>query len=147
VLSVALALASAVILIVVHHFALSQAERAATRHAGLVASSVLQHEVTQDDLKQPVSADRRHELDALLRTYGLTKDVVGLSLVRRDGLVTYSTVHEAIGTTTSGALAAEAATGTIVSSVSAAGDSGGVAATGKTLETYAPVGRHEGGAA
>jgi hypothetical protein len=56
VLSVALALASAVILIVVHHFALSQAERAATRHAGLVASSILQSEVKPADLRRPVPA-------------------------------------------------------------------------------------------
>ena len=147
VLSVALALASAAILIVVHHFALSQAERAATRHAGLVASSVLQHQVTPKDLERPVPKGRRHELDALLRTHGVTKDIVALSLVRRDGLVTYSTVHDAIGTTVADALAAEAATGTIVSRVSAAG-SGGFATAGKTLETYAPVGPNtKGGAA
>ncbi|MDH4103063.1 MAG: bifunctional diguanylate cyclase/phosphodiesterase [Thermoleophilia bacterium] len=147
VLSLALALASALILIVVHHFALSQAERAAARHAGLVASSVLQREVTQSDLKRPVPSNRRHELDALLRTYGLTKDIQALSLVRRDGLVTYSTDHEAIGTTISGALAAEAATGTIVSHVPAAG-ANGAATDGKTLETYAPVGPDtRGGAA
>ena len=147
VLSVALALASAAILIVVHHFALSQAERAATRHAGLVASSVLQNQVTPKDLERPVPKGRRHELDALLRMHGVTKDIVVLSLVRRDGLVTYSTVHGAIGTTAAGALAAEAATGTIVSRVSATG-SGGVATAGKTLETYAPVGPNtKGGAA
>jgi diguanylate cyclase (GGDEF)-like protein len=146
VLSIALALASAVILIVVHHFALKQAERAATRHAGLVASTVLQREVTQGDLEQPVSAGRRLELDALLETYGVAEDIDQLSLVRRDGLVTYSSVHESIGTTMSGSLAAEAATGTIVSSVSAPRASDG-ASSGRTLETYAPVGPDTSGGA
>lgn len=139
VLSVALAVASGLILLVVHHFAISQAERAAARHAGLVASTVLQHEVTRADLRQSVSASRRRELDAVLRRFGLAQDVVGLSLVRRDGLVTYSSVHGKIGTTTESALAAEASTGTIVSSVAEAGESA-VAAEGKTLETYVPVG-------
>jgi len=139
VLSVSLALASAVILLVVHHFALSQAERAAARHAGLVASTVLQRELTETDLERPVSPERRQELDSVLSRFGLAGDVIGLSLVRRDGLVTYSSAHGTIGTTTAGARAAEASTGTIVSSVSPAGKSS-VAADGKTLETYVPVG-------
>lgn len=140
VLSVSLALASAVILLVVHHFALSQAERAAARHAGLVASTVLQREVTETDLERPVSPERRQELDSVLSRFGLAGDVIGLSLVRRDGLVTYSSAHKTIGTTTAGgAHAAEASTGIIVSSVSPAGKSS-VSAEGKTLETYVPVG-------
>ena len=139
VLSVSLALASAVILLVVHHFALSEAERAAARHAGLVASTVLQREVTGADLERPVPRERRQELDSVLSRFGLAGDVIGLSLVRRDGLVTYSSAHRAIGTRTAGALAAEASTGIIVSSVSPAGKSS-VAAEGKTLETYVPVG-------
>ncbi|MGH3066307.1 MAG: putative bifunctional diguanylate cyclase/phosphodiesterase [Gaiellaceae bacterium] len=139
VLSVSLALASAVILLVVHHFALSQAERAAARHAGLVASTVLQREVTEADLERPVSPERRQELDSVLSRFGLAGDVIGLSLVRRDGLVTYSSAHGTIGTTTAGARSAEASTGTIVSSVAPAGKSS-VAAEGKTLETYVPVG-------
>lgn len=146
VLSVALGLASALILVVVHHFALSQAERAATRQAGLLASAVLQHEVTRGDVEAPVPASRRKQLDALLRTYGLAEGIVGLSLVRRDGLVTYSTDHRTIGTIASRQLASEAAAGTIVSKVSASGPSAG--GDDKTLETYAPVGPDaKGGAA
>ncbi|MGH3135650.1 MAG: putative bifunctional diguanylate cyclase/phosphodiesterase [Gaiellaceae bacterium] len=139
VLSVALAVASALILLVVHHFALSQAERAATRHAGLVASTVLQREVTGADLKRPVPPDRRRELDSVLRRFGLAGGVIGLSLVRRDGLVTYSSAHRTIGSTAAAALAAEASTGIILSSVAPAGTSA-LAAEGKTLETYVPVG-------
>ncbi|MBM2823274.1 MAG: Diguanylate kinase [Thermoleophilia bacterium] len=139
VLSVALGLASALILVVVHHFALSQAERAATRQAGLMASAVLQHEVTRGDVEAPVPASRRKQLDALVRTYGLAEGIVGLSLVRRDGLVTYSTDHRTIGTIASRQLASEAAAGTIVSKVSAS-DPSASGGDGKTLETYAPVG-------
>jgi diguanylate cyclase (GGDEF)-like protein len=147
VLSVALGLASAVILVVVHHFALSQAERGAARHAGLMASAVFQRAVDAKDLKSPVSPGRRQQLDAVLRAYGIDTGIVALSLVRRDGVVTYSTDHRLIGTTASATLATEAAAGTIVSSTSAAGP---VSArkSGKTLETYAPVGpRSFGGAA
>ncbi len=146
VLSVALGLASALILVVVHHFALSQAERAATRQAGLVAAAVLQREVRQGDLAGAVPASRRKELDALLRTYGLAEDIVGLSLVRRDGLVTYSTDHRAIGTSASGELASEASAGVIVSRVSASGTGAG-SEGGKALETYAPVGPDANGGA
>ena len=147
VLSIALGLTSALILAVVHHFALSQAEHAATRQAGLMASAVLQREVSGKDLVAPVALSRRRELDAALRTYSVADGMVGLSLVRRDGLVTYSTDHRTIGTTTSGQLAAEAAAGTIVSAVSAWGSR--TSGPGrKSLETYAPVGPDaHGGAA
>ncbi|HEU0247064.1 MAG TPA: bifunctional diguanylate cyclase/phosphodiesterase [Gaiellaceae bacterium] len=139
VLSIALGLASAVILVVVHHFALSQAERGAARHAGLMASAVFQREVDATDLKEPASPERRRELDALLRAYSVDRGIVALSLVRRDGVVTYSTDHRLIGTTASAPLTAEAAAGTIVSSVSTAG--GSTPRKGdKTLDTYAPVG-------
>ena len=140
VLSIALGLASAVILVVVHHFALSQAERGAARHAGLLASAVFQREVDARDLKEPVSPGRLRQLDALLRAYGVDRGIVALSLVRRDGVVTYSTDHRLIGTTASTELAAEAAAGTIVSGVSAEGTSSASGNGDRTLETYAPVG-------
>ena len=139
VLSLTLGLASALILVVVHHFALSQAERAATRQAGLVASALLQREVRPSDLARQVSPARREQLDALFATYVVAEDTLGISLVRRDGLVTYSTDHRAIGTSVSGALASEAAAGTIASRVSTAGAAGSPE-RGKSLETYAPVG-------
>ena len=138
VLSFSLAVASAVILVVVHHFALRQSERAATHHAGLLASALLQREVTARDFDRRVSPARRSELDALFRTYVRAEDVVGISLVRSDGLVTYSTDHPSIGTIASRTLAAEAATGTIVSRQRASGTSLGGGGE-KTLETYAPV--------
>ena len=138
VLSVAIGLASAVILVVVHHFAASEAERSATRQAGLIASTLLQREVQPSDLAGPASPARREELDALIGTRLLAEDTIGVSLVRDDGLVTYSTDHRAIGTHVSSSLAAEAGKGTIVSRTSTAGG-GGAPAGFKTLETYAPV--------
>jgi diguanylate cyclase (GGDEF)-like protein len=138
VLSLALGLASAAILVVVHHFAISEAERSATRQASLIASTVFQHEVKSGDLARPVPTTRRKELDALFGKRLLAEDTLGVSLVRTDGLVTYSTDHRAIGSHMSGTLASEAAKGTIVSRTSTAGG-GGAPADTKTLETYTPV--------
>ena len=146
-LSLALGLASAVILVVVHHFAASEAERSATSQAGLIASTLLQREVRPSDLARPVSAARRKELDVLLGKRLLAKDTLGVSLLRKDGLVTYSTDHRAIGKKMPGSLAAEARKGTIVSRTSTRGGGGARPGT-KALETYAPVsGKAVGGAA
>jgi diguanylate cyclase (GGDEF)-like protein len=138
-LSLALGFASAAILVVVHHFALSEAERSATRQASLVASTLLQREVRPSDLARPVSSSRRRKLDALFRDHVLAADMLRVSLVGRHGFVTYSTDHRAIGTRVSKPLAAEAAHGTIVSRV-ASGPASSREADTKTLETYAPVG-------
>jgi diguanylate cyclase (GGDEF)-like protein len=138
VLSLALAVASALIIIVVHRFAISQAEHAATRQASIIASTVLQRQVRPGDLARPVSPSRRRELDALFRSQLLASDTVGVALVRADGLLTYATDHRDIGTIASGDLASEAASGTIVSHVSTG--SGAASKETRTLETYAPVG-------
>lgn len=138
ILSLSLALTSAIILVVVHHFALTQSERAATRHAGVVASALLQREVGPADFERAVSPARREELDRIFSAYVLSDDVTAISLVREDGRVTYSTDHGRIGTTGSAALAGEASAGTIVSRVVDVHPRGG---SGKTLETFAPVAR------
>ena len=142
VLSLTLALASALILVVVRSFAVSQAERAATNQASLVAATLLRHEVESGDFAGPVRGPRRQELDTLFRTNLVASDILGVSLVRNDGLVTYSTDHRLIGTQGSGAFAAEAAAGTIVSTTST---TRGPNAGKKQLETYAPVGERAGG--
>jgi diguanylate cyclase (GGDEF)-like protein len=139
VLSLALALASAAILLVVHHFAVTTAERAATRQAGLVASTIFQREVAAADVHEPVGPARAKELDELFERQLVTEDVLSVSLVRRDGTVTFSTDHTAIGTRVDAAPAAEAASGAIVSRTADTPDSGGTS-TLKTLETFAPVG-------
>jgi diguanylate cyclase (GGDEF)-like protein len=138
VLSVAFALASALILVVVHRFAVSEAERAATRHASVVASSLLQHEVEPGDLARPVSPERRRQLDALFRPLLRSGDILGVALVHRNGAVTYATDRRAIGTAVSRERAAAAASGTIVSATGHEHDPDGEDGA-KTLETYAPV--------
>ena len=138
VLSLSIALASALILIVVYHFAISQAEKSATRQASLVASTLLQQEVAVSDFKGRVTSRRRAELDRLFRTLSMSDGMVGVSLIRRDGLVTYSTDRRAIGAFVAPTLAAEAAGGTVVSRVGSISSMGGRSSQ-KALETYAPV--------
>jgi diguanylate cyclase (GGDEF)-like protein len=139
VLSIALALAAALILVVVRSFTVTQAERAATKQAGLVASTLLRTEVVPSDFSGRVSPARQRELDELFRTHLVSNDTLGVSLVRPDGLVTYSNDHEVIGTRGQGALATEAAGGTIVSRISTSGSAGANAGE-KVLETFTPVG-------
>jgi diguanylate cyclase (GGDEF)-like protein len=138
VLSLTVAIASALILVVVHHFAISEAERAATKHASLVASTLLQREVEAGDLAQPVSRARRRELDTLMRALLASDDILTVALVRKDGHITYSTDHAEIGTVLPNRLAADAAAGTILSTASRARAADGQAGP-KTLTTYAPV--------
>lgn len=137
VLSVALALASAVILVVVYHFAISQAEQAATRQASLLASTLLQHEIETSDLEGGVSRARAAELDALFGSLSMSEGMLGVSLVRRDGLVTYSSDRRVPVNVVPPELAAEAAGGTVVSRVGSI--SSGDDTKTKALETFAPV--------
>ena len=118
VLSVALALAAALILVVVRSFTVTQAERAATKQASLVASTLLRTEVVPRDFAGRVPPERQHELDELFDDHSVALGTLGVSLVRPDGLVTYSTDHELIGSRGRRALATEAAGGTIVSRTS-----------------------------
>jgi diguanylate cyclase (GGDEF)-like protein len=141
-LSLTLALASAVILLVVRTFTISQAEQAATRHASLVAATLFQREVRASDFGGALKAERRSQLDRLFRTQVVANEIIGVSLVRNDGLVTYSTDHGLIGTHGSGRFASEAAAGTIVSRTATAQ---GAAQGTKVLETFAPVGLATGG--
>jgi diguanylate cyclase (GGDEF)-like protein len=146
VLSLSLALAAALILVVVRSFTITQAERAATKQASLVASTLLRTEVARSDFAGPVSPDRRSELDHLFLTHLVSNETLGVSLVRPDGLVTYSTDHELIGKRGQGALASEATQGTIVSRTSS-GRTAGVPEGTKVLETFTPVGAGDRGAA
>ena len=139
VLSLALALAAALILVVVRSFTVTQAERAATKQASLVASTLLRTEVVPSDFAGRVSSERQRELDELFKNHLVSNDTLGVSLVRPDGLVTYSNDHQDIGTRGHGALASEAAGGTIVSRISTDGAAGAAAGT-KVLETFTPVG-------
>jgi diguanylate cyclase (GGDEF)-like protein len=139
VLSLALALAAALILVVVRSFTVTQAERAATKQASLITKTLLRTEVGPGDFHGRVSPQRERQLDELFRTHVVSDDTLGVSLVRPDGLVTYSTDHELIGTRGQQALASEAAGGTIVSRTSS-GRAAGADEGSKVLETFTPVG-------
>ena len=143
VLSIALALASGLILVLVRSFTVSQAESSATRQASLVTATLLQREVRRSDFLRPVDDSRRASLDGLLRRHLVPADILGMSLVRGDGLVTYSTDHRFIGERVSPTLATEAATGVIVSRTSTL-RAAGVPEGSKSLETYVPVGARSG---
>jgi diguanylate cyclase (GGDEF)-like protein len=137
VLSLSLGVASALILVIVRVHATGQAERAAIAHAELVAATLVEGEITANDVAAPVSKARRAELDAVFRPEVLGAGTSDVSIVREDGLVTYSTDERRVGTRAEGALA-ETRAAAIVSAVSEArsGEPGG-----KTLETIAPLGR------
>ena len=122
---------------------MTQAEQAATKQASLVAKTVLSTEVEPSDFAGRVSPARQRELDELFESHVVSNDTLGVSLVRRDGLVTYSTDHALIGSVGHGPLAAEAADGIIVSRTSSERTAGALAGT-KVLETFTPVGARGG---
>ena len=134
VLSAAIAVASAVILIVVYHYAASEAERAASRQASLVASTLLQRDVRSTDFRAPLSTSRRRELDRAFSQLLSIEGMVAVSLVRADGLVTYSSDPRARRAPIAPALVSDAASGAIVTQANRAWPG-----TGKVLETYAPA--------
>jgi diguanylate cyclase (GGDEF)-like protein len=129
---IALALAAAGILLVIRHFDTVQAERAATAHARLVASTVLRDSLARADFASP-GAERRAELDRFFADRVLGEGFLLASLVRPDGTVAYSTDHRLIGRRTeSPAHVAEARRGVVRGDVAAVGGR-------KSLRTYAPV--------
>jgi diguanylate cyclase (GGDEF)-like protein len=137
VLSLSLGVASALILVIVRVHATGQAERAAIGHAELVASTLVEGEITSNDVGEPVSRARRAELDAVFREEVLGSGVVAVSILRGDGLVTYSTDEHRIGALAGRPLPADARGSAIVSAISepTPGDT-----AEKTLETVAPLG-------
>ncbi len=144
VLSLSLGVASALIVVVVRVHATAQAERAAIVHAELVASTLVEGAITARDVSAPVSATRRAELDAVFRPDVLGSGIAAVSILRNDGLVTYSTDERTIGRHVGRARIQETRDGAIVSAVSQP-DPG--EAREKTLETTAPLGRGSQGGA
>lgn len=127
--------AAAVILLVVRGLAVTQAQRSANETTRVVSTAVLQPELRPADLRRPVEGTRRAELDRLFRDRLLTGDTQAVTLVRADGLVTYSTNHALIGADMSSVLGDEAAGGELLSAVV---DEEG--AGGKVLRTFVPIG-------
>jgi diguanylate cyclase (GGDEF)-like protein len=140
---VALALAAAAILMVVRHLVTVQAERAATTHARVMASSVLRGSLLASDFDSPVDADRRAALDGLFQSVVLDEGVLLVDLLSEDGRITYSTDHRRAQRNAQGRQlehVREALAGTVRGDATTlpAGTAGTEKAR-KALRTYAPV--------
>jgi diguanylate cyclase (GGDEF)-like protein len=139
---IALALAAAAILMVVRHLVTVQAERAATSHARVIASSALRGSLTASDFERPVDANRRAALDRFFQASLLDEGVLLVELLSEDGRVTYSTDHRLAGSRSGGQVehVHEALAGTVRGDATTlpAGTAGTEKAR-RTLRTYAPV--------
>jgi diguanylate cyclase (GGDEF)-like protein len=92
-----LAVAGAVILLVVRYLDVRQAEREAISRARLVTEAVLLPALVPDDVRNPVERSRRARLDGLLSPNVTPEGTMRISVVRSDGLITYSTDRRLIG--------------------------------------------------
>ena len=135
----ALALAAGAILLVVRHFDTVQAERSATAHARLIASSVLRESLDSTDFTRPVTPERQAALDDLFARHVLNQGVLRATLYAEDGTVTYSTDHRLIGTNSAPTEhLREARAGTVRGDVTTLPQANGREPV-KVLRTYAPV--------
>jgi diguanylate cyclase len=116
--AVCLGAAAAAILLATRHLDLAQAERAAAGQAAVLAESVLVDDLRRADLTAVVAGSRRATLDDLFASRVLRRgtSVLRVRLVRADGLVTYSTDHDEIGTSADRARLTEAIDGSHVTS-------------------------------
>jgi diguanylate cyclase (GGDEF)-like protein len=130
---VALALAAAAVLMVVRHLVTVQAERAATSHARVLASSTLRTNLAASDFERTVDAARRAALDRLFQKGLLDEGVLRVELLSPTGTVTYSTDHRRAGGHSSVQHVREARAGTVRS------DTTRLQSGTKALRTYAPV--------
>jgi diguanylate cyclase (GGDEF)-like protein len=134
---IALALAAAAILMIVRHYDTVQAERAATAHVRVLASTSLRGPLVASDFEPGVTAERRDALDRLFATRVLEQGFVRATLLAHDGTVTYSTDHRLVGTRGGDREhIGEALAGTVRGDVISLQSDGG---TLKALRTYAPV--------
>ena len=137
--ALALALAAGAILLVVRHFDTVQAERSATSHARLLASSVLRESLELSDFTGPVTPERQAALDDLFARHVLNQGILRATLYASNGTVTYSTDHRLIGSRPARAdHLREALAGTVRGDVTSLAQAGAGEPL-KALRTYAPV--------
>jgi diguanylate cyclase (GGDEF)-like protein len=137
--ALALAVAAGAILLVVRHFDTVQAERSATSHARLIASSVLRDSLELSDFARPVDAQRRAALDDLFARRVLNQGVLRATVYADDGTVTYSTDHRLIGSRAEAGHIEEALSGTVRGDVTTLPSPTAGGKETKVLRTYAPV--------
>jgi diguanylate cyclase (GGDEF)-like protein len=120
------------ILVVVRGLVTSEAEDSGIARAKLVVDSALKPELQASDLLGPVGEARRTQLDRLLLQRVLLDGTQQVDVVRRDGLVTYSTDHRRIGTHVARPEIGASSAGAVISTVDSS-------TSGKVLQTYAPL--------
>jgi diguanylate cyclase (GGDEF)-like protein len=134
-----LGLGAAAILAITRHLDTQQAQRAAAQHAELIADAVLATEVTAADLRRPVPAARRRELDQLFERPPLAEGTLRVLLAGPRGLVTYSTDGSLVGRRLRLDQVREAVGGTISSAVTTIRDPGSPSRGAKVLESHVPL--------
>ncbi len=142
-----LAVAAAGILWFVHRDATSRAEGNVRFHAQFVADTIARDNLRRSDFQRAVSPARRARLDWLFKREVLVGGALRVKLYRADGLVTYSSEQNQIGTFVDEAGPRRAAAGFPSVDVSTLDAEGGGGSHAKVLETYVPVtlgGRHAG---
>ena len=131
--ALALALATAALVMVVRHESVVQTQQQALDRTQLATEAVLKHELRSRDLQMRVSGERRRELDRLIGARVLLGGILDLTLYSARGRMTYTTVTSAGKRQESGSQVQKALTGRTISEV-------GVSANGsRVLRTYAPI--------
>ncbi len=127
------------ILGLMRHINTVAAERSAAKQAALATESILPTILRPSDLRAPVGARRRATLDLRVGRM-LRQGTLIVSLVRRDGLITYSTDHLQIGRRVpEPARVSTALHGVVTSAVTKVAAPSGRAAPLKALDAYAPM--------
>jgi diguanylate cyclase (GGDEF)-like protein len=138
--AIALVVAGAAMIAYTNRYALDHAESNASAHTSFVARTIMRDRLQRADFEQVVSGRRRAILDRLVSTEVLVDGALRVMLYRSDGRVTYSNVHELIGTRPNEpAVETVLLTGQNATGVTHLGDKGGKGQSTKALETYAPV--------
>ncbi|MBM2821953.1 MAG: Diguanylate cyclase protein [Thermoleophilia bacterium] len=130
-----LGIGAATLLVYIRHFERGRAEHTATLQASIVAQAVVD-QLHPSDLRVPLSAARRDELDRLFTARVLDEETLASAVAAPDGRLVYATDAERAGTRVSSqASLAEALGGTVTSELI----STEVGATSKRiLRAYAP---------
>jgi diguanylate cyclase (GGDEF)-like protein len=144
--AVCLGVGAAAILLVTRHLLILQAQQDAALHAEYLAEATLNRDLSGADLRRSVTGKRRVELDRLFRQRVLLKDTVRATLVRRDGLITYSTDHRLIGRKLGAARRLnDALRGTLTNEVSSIDLTATPSGRARVLRSFVPVTPSDGG--
>ena len=130
-----LGIGAATLLVFIRHFERDRAEHTATLHASIVAQAVVDR-LRPSDLRTPLSADRRAELDRLFTARVLDEETLASAVAARDGRLVYATDAERAGTRVSSRAALDQAiAGTVTSELISTKVDG---ASKRILRAYAP---------